>query len=613
MDLTRLPRSLDPLPQESLPSYLLRLAHRLELTPARIASLTGLAPVTSASHRSEPPMSLMLALEPVQAHGFADATGLSDGEVAGLCLDQYAAVYPPLAEPGRRRRSSAAARASNSWVLTHATRYCPACLAGDGSAIQQTQSGGWQLSWRLAVVAACVEHQQLLRYYCPTCGQPAQASRRPTLLPRMSDPDLHPAQCRATMTGPGRQAGRLAPACGARLDQPIPPEPGLSPGLLTRILTQQRELLSALLTSGSPAAQAAARDLTGDLITLAALIKLAWPVTGEQVVPGELRGAVEEHVDRTRRTALHMRGGSPARTALWLMQRPPGDPATCAGLLLAAADLRGLGPGGLLEAITPMTAHLTGHARFDLRVLRARAACSATVHTALSVRRGGFYAARTKPARPETAHSRRLAPCHVPQFLPADLCARHLAHLRGISPKLLRRAASFKLFELAGGGTWIDAAGFFGTPLTNACSTLVYVRRWAKQYLGVFENAVESVATELEGSPVLIDYHARRRELAGWTIPLSDWDALAAARMDAQARRGGARATYDDRMRRASSVVVWADVTQGEHIFAPMIMAQKREHGRSDLCSVVTGVVLRNQGLRSALRNYAEHLAAAIE
>jgi hypothetical protein len=38
-----LPRSLDPLPDESLPGYVLRLAHRLDRSPARIIELTGLA------------------------------------------------------------------------------------------------------------------------------------------------------------------------------------------------------------------------------------------------------------------------------------------------------------------------------------------------------------------------------------------------------------------------------------------------------------------------------------------------------------------------------------------------------------------------------------------
>jgi hypothetical protein len=48
-----LPSSLAPLPRESLPGYLLRLAWRLELAPARIAELCGLAAhPTAARSRS---------------------------------------------------------------------------------------------------------------------------------------------------------------------------------------------------------------------------------------------------------------------------------------------------------------------------------------------------------------------------------------------------------------------------------------------------------------------------------------------------------------------------------------------------------------------------------
>ncbi|MEU9190772.1 TniQ family protein [Streptomyces sp. NPDC048484] len=45
--------------------------------------------------------------------------------------------------------------------MTTSTRYCPSCLAGDGSAIQQRHSGPWQLAWRLAANFACLEHRFL--------------------------------------------------------------------------------------------------------------------------------------------------------------------------------------------------------------------------------------------------------------------------------------------------------------------------------------------------------------------------------------------------------------------------------------------------------------------
>ena len=66
--LSPLPRSLDPLPDESLPGYLLRLAHRLGLAPARIMQLTGLT-AGRDGHQPGPP-------EPDAAPGRGAGRGL---------------------------------------------------------------------------------------------------------------------------------------------------------------------------------------------------------------------------------------------------------------------------------------------------------------------------------------------------------------------------------------------------------------------------------------------------------------------------------------------------------------------------------------------------------
>lgn len=89
-----LPRSLDPLLEESLPGYLLRLAHRLDLSPARVAQVTGLLDSPRAI-----PTSRMFALAPDRAEAFARATRLSAAEVTALTLVSLAARYPPL-DPG---------------------------------------------------------------------------------------------------------------------------------------------------------------------------------------------------------------------------------------------------------------------------------------------------------------------------------------------------------------------------------------------------------------------------------------------------------------------------------------------------------------------------------
>jgi len=609
-----LPRSLDPLPHESLPGYVLRLAYRLERTPSRIARLTGLAPLTRVGGEGYVRASAMLYLDPATAVQFARATRLSLAEVAALCMNRYAARYPPLDFTGTdpRRWAGNVAR-STPWVSTNSTRYCPQCLAPGGQAIQHGLKGGWQQPWRLPVVVACVIHEQMLLHLCPQCGQPAHSARAAALLPRMGDLGLHPAQCRSTVRPPGRWAAQ-PPACGAWLSTSALRQHKISSDPLKQVLGQQRRLLDALRPDGG-IPQAAARDLTGDLLTLITLINMSWPVVGRELVPAALRADVDDHVRRAHQAVEQRRRGPSPNGILRPLRQPPADPSTCAALLLAADNLIGYGPRDLRDAIAPMLGHLNSHEPAALYLLRSRAACSAGLQAALTSQRGGFYLVSRTHARPAASGRHRFAPRHIPQFLPQQLYDGHLENLHGISAKLLRRAASFKLFELAGGGTWLDAADFFQIPITTARSTLAFVRRWTTPNLTIFEDAVEYIAGELDATATLIDYQARRSAMASWSIPVSDWEVLASA-LTAKSSTG--RPTvYDGRKRRIASVMVWAQITQGEHLFAPLVMAEKHDHGRSDLRSAVTAILHRsnpkNADLRAALTDYAHQLCWSID
>ncbi len=167
-----LPCSLDPLADESLPGYLLRLAHRLEVTPARLLQLTALTSDTDGPRSA--PRAMMLHLDEARAASFARATRLTPAEVAALCMsgmsDRYPWTAPTVTSDQWGPRSLA-----NPWVFTSATRYCPQCLAGDGSLPQQQFGGAWRRTWRLPIVFACPLHQRLLEHLCPACRQPAMS------------------------------------------------------------------------------------------------------------------------------------------------------------------------------------------------------------------------------------------------------------------------------------------------------------------------------------------------------------------------------------------------------------------------------------------------------
>lgn len=202
-----LPRSLDPLSDETLTGYILRLAHRAGTSPGAVAVRTGLTGERKENVFFRVPIRLLHNLEPEQLQTFARTTRLVPGEVSRLLTSSLTDRYGPL--NGRFTPRSSAARMvnSNSWLLTRATRYCPQCLTGDGSEIQRRHGGAWRLSWRLPPVFACPRHRRLLRTDCPACRQPVHAVEMNSIIARPWDEDLHPTQCRTTIAP--RTVGRL--------------------------------------------------------------------------------------------------------------------------------------------------------------------------------------------------------------------------------------------------------------------------------------------------------------------------------------------------------------------------------------------------------------------
>src|SRR6266568_4019165 len=124
-------RSLIPLPGESLPGFILRLSCRLQLPPARLAALTGLVPAGHSGARA--PASLLTKIPEPAGRTFACMTRLTTDKVAQFGLACLQERYPL---PAGAAKNAATVPMSGLPVFAPATRYCPDCLAGDGSPIQ---------------------------------------------------------------------------------------------------------------------------------------------------------------------------------------------------------------------------------------------------------------------------------------------------------------------------------------------------------------------------------------------------------------------------------------------------------------------------------------------
>jgi TniQ len=571
----QLGRSLVPIPGESLPGFLLRLSFRLNLPPARLAELTGLAAGRHSTSRL--PAVLLAGIPEPGRHIFARMTRLSDGQVTGLGLAAWQERYPlPAWMPGKRRRLP-----MDRWSLfAPATRYCPECLAGDGSAIQESFGGPWLKDWHLPVVFACPVHQRLLEHRCPECGQAVHAGPgdRPAfaLLPMMGLAGLHPVQCRTDLT-PARAARSLPACCGARLDHAGPRQQASAgvlalQGKILRLLDPDGP--ASTVSAGTPARPG---SYFADLRALGLLACSTWPAARHLSPSEETAAAIDQHVASLRQQEAERRAGSPA--SLSRTAPPPLDAAVSAGLahiadrILAGTpdearwQLRPLLPPGIREA---------GRTSWARWVTQSATPCSEGLRTAYEpllwryTRSGGPQDRRNALLR-----THRWGPENVPALIPEDWYARHFTPLPGVSPKLARRTAALRLVQIIAGGSLAEAAEFLGISSgygpwrrggARVYSAVGLARSTARQQPDPlsFETGLRSLTRELSnpGMP-LVNYQRRRQALETWSIGEDTWPSLAARRSLM------ARPESGDRKRQIASVYIWVRVTSGEPPFAP--------------------------------------------
>jgi hypothetical protein len=568
-----LPRSLVPLPGESLPGFLLRLSCRLNQPPARIAELTGLAPAGRIG--ASLPVTLLAGIPEPAIGTFAFMTRLGAGEIARLGMSAWQERYPPLVA-GQGDGASSRGRVNGHLILAPATRYCPDCLAGDGSAIQQSFGGPWLRAWHLPVVFACPVHQRLLGHLCPECGQLVRG-RRPgahfSLLPATRVAGLHPAQCRTELV-PGRGRHILPDCCGARLDQPEGRRPA-SPELIT----VQDKILDLLRPGGSGRTLSAGQPTSppgyfADLQAVGLLACSTWPEARHLSPSEETASAIDEHVASLRRQAAERQQASPEPAARVMFGSLPADAAASAGLACIAdriltgttgevrEKLRQLLPGGTAK---------TGRKAWANRITRSSPACSDGLQEASGPLLRGFSKADGHPRGRRNAVLRpeRWGPENIPAFLEQAWFEDHLACLDcGSTVKAARRIAAATLVQWTAGGSIGNAARYLGfNPGGGQYAPTNDLARWlAALEPDQFTQALREITLRLDQASGLVNYQRRRQMLQDWALTGSEWNDIISRLPPVP---GPNQPILDDRKRQEASAFVWARVTQGEPRFAP--------------------------------------------
>lgn len=130
------------------------------------------------------------------------------------------------------------------------------------------------------------------------------------------------------------------------------------------------------------------------------------------------------------------------------------------------------------------------------------------------------------------------------------------------------------LCQLATGGSVTAAArriGFPDTPqgLERARNSAKRLHRWARTLDDPkqFDIALHTLVDELDAAPHLVDYQHRRQALHGWCLDPDTWQQLIEQLPPTWPH--GIQPQLGDRKRQTASVIVWARITQGEHLFAP--------------------------------------------
>lgn len=184
------PLRVTPAAGEAIDSWLERIAHRCNVTWRELrVTQGGVIPAGSDADR------WIGCLNTEQRAALNLFTGIDPVALRAMTLEGYPAIAAGI-DP-----CTGLEAAKYPWRHTHASRFCPFCLAETG--------GAWRIVWRMVWFFACPRHHCLLAHRCPQCGAPQRRVPVSGVVPQ-------PGHCVVLVSPSGSNAGLR---CGADLTQ----------------------------------------------------------------------------------------------------------------------------------------------------------------------------------------------------------------------------------------------------------------------------------------------------------------------------------------------------------------------------------------------------------
>lgn len=560
----RMPRSLQPLPGESLSGYILNLAHRLETTPGDLALRLGMInPTTTYSTLNT---QYAVALPPDITHTIATATGLTHHQVTDLTHTPHQRLFLDADQPPTSGWSPQMLYVEH-WIAPTTTGWCPHCLAQPHA--DNPDRRLWQRDWASPWLLACTRHTTVLTTTCPNHQAHAPLKRDPQAqslirAPRHLVP--HPTGCRRPLTSGSRAAN--VTLCHAPLERathiPAAPE---------TLALQHR--LNALLAGDPTPTHTIGIPVTPtqylrDLRITAVLIQIARDHTVLTGLPADHTASTRHYLDAGR-TRASTRDTTPDPSGLhhktWA--RPIPDPVVAATVITAAARLLDNPDADADDRLMDLVEQAMTNEPARWKKLRWHARPSPSLAPLLSPERKGIISLPNL-RRTSQGHRPNLNPDHVPAYLDTDTYQRIAATIGTHEERALRRTVPLGVVRHHTQSSLADAARHLGYTQPLAAGATGRLGTLATPTdIETIRQATIDYAHHLSDTENPTNYAARRAHFdPDWTIPEPLWDDLT---HQLRIHRITNKPSVLNERRPAYDIWIWAIVTSGDPLAAPML------------------------------------------